>query len=171
MKLKIKYLTIGLVVGVLFATAGSSFAASIIERVTASVRTDFSIELDGERVQLKNAPLAYNGASYLPVREIAELIGKEVDFEDNVIKLDSIKEDEAKMDSDFISIDDLSSIYAVPVSIGDNVSIAHLTFERPDAKPDREIVISIGEMTFDFKIENYRFYVKKSQMEDMGIIQ
>lgn len=89
---RLKYLFVGLLAGILVATAGQSFAASVIEKVTATVRADYSVELDGKKAELKNAPLAYDGNSYLPVREIANLLGKDVDFEDGVIKLDTPKE-------------------------------------------------------------------------------
>lgn len=84
-----KKIIIGFIAGVIFATAGTAMAQTAIEKITAYVRTDFSVELDGQKVELKNAPLAYNGSSYLPVREVSEMLGKEVDFEDGVIKLDT----------------------------------------------------------------------------------
>lgn len=82
-----KKVIIGFIAGVIFATAGTAVAQTVIEKVTATVRTDFTVELDGEKVELTNNPLAYNGSSYLPVKEISELMGKEVGFEDGVIKI------------------------------------------------------------------------------------
>lgn len=82
-----KKVIIGFIAGVLFATAGTAMAKTAIEKITASVRTDYTLELDGKKVDLKNAPLAYDGASYLPVREVSEILGKDVDFKDGVIKL------------------------------------------------------------------------------------
>lgn len=84
-----KKIVIAFVAGVLFATAGTAAATSVIERVTASVRTDYSVEIDGQKVALKNAPLAYNGSSYLPVKEISELLGKEVGFDSGVIQINT----------------------------------------------------------------------------------
>lgn len=77
----------GFIAGMIFATAGTALAQTAIEKITASVRTDYSVEVDGKKVELTNAPLAYNGSSYLPVREVSEMLGKEVDFKDGVIKL------------------------------------------------------------------------------------
>ncbi|MHA7967686.1 stalk domain-containing protein [Paenibacillus sp. CAU 1782] len=88
-----KKMIIAFAAGALFATAGTAAATTVIDRVTASVRTDYSVELDGQKVALKNAPLAYNGSSYLPVKEISELLGKEVSFDSGVIKIDSIVQD------------------------------------------------------------------------------
>lgn len=84
-----KKITLGIIIGILLATAIPAAAEEINKKVTATVRGDFSVEVDGESVALQNFPLAYNGNSYLPVRELATLLGKEVDFKDGVIKLDS----------------------------------------------------------------------------------
>jgi hypothetical protein len=65
-------------------------AEGVMKKVTATIRSDFSIELNGKAVALKNEPLAYNGNSYLPVREISSLLGADVDFENGVIKLDTV---------------------------------------------------------------------------------
>lgn len=82
-----KKVIIGFIVGALFATAGTAMAQTAIEKITASVRTDYSVEVDGKKVELSNSPLVYNGSSYLPVREVSEMLGTEVDFKDGVIKL------------------------------------------------------------------------------------
>ncbi|RJE88632.1 hypothetical protein D3P07_11605 [Paenibacillus sp. 1011MAR3C5] len=84
-----KKIIIGFIAGVIFATAGTVMAQTAIEKITATVRTDYSVEVDGKKVELNNAPLAYNGSSYLPVREVSEMLGKEVDFKDGVIMLDT----------------------------------------------------------------------------------
>lgn len=98
-----KKIVIAFVAGVLFATAGTAAATAVIERVTASVRTDYSVELDGQKVALKNAPLAYNGSSYLPVKEISELLGKEVGFDNGVIKINT-----PAVPTDDISVNEMS---------------------------------------------------------------
>lgn len=84
-----KRYVIGFLAGALFATVGTATASGVLERVTATVRTDYTVELDGKQVTLVNSPLAYNGASYLPVREVSEMLDKEVDFKDGVIILET----------------------------------------------------------------------------------
>ncbi|OBR64958.1 hypothetical protein A7K91_05110 [Paenibacillus oryzae] len=87
-----KKMIISFVAGAMFATAGTAAATSVIERVTASVRTDYSVELYGQKVTLINASLAYNGSSYFPVIEISELLGKKVGFDSGVIKIKLLEE-------------------------------------------------------------------------------
>jgi len=78
---------VGVVVGALLTVVVPVAAEQINKKVTATVRSDFSVELDGKKVDLKNSPLAYDGSSYLPVKEISTLLGKDVDFENGVIKI------------------------------------------------------------------------------------
>lgn len=84
-----KKFVIGIVVGAILATALPVAADEITKKVTATVRNDFSVEVDGKKADLERSPLAYDGSSYLPVREVATLLGKEVDFKDGVIKLNT----------------------------------------------------------------------------------
>ena len=62
------------------------FAANIYDTITAEVRTDYTITLDGETQTLKDGkgntiyPLSYNGTTYLPVRAVANMAGLDVDW-------------------------------------------------------------------------------------------
>ena len=67
----------------LFAGAAG---AGLIREIKAQIRQDFTVEIDGEVKHFKNAqgdavyPVLYNGTTYLPVRAIGELMGKEVSW-------------------------------------------------------------------------------------------
>ena len=58
--------------------------AELIREIKAQIRQDFTVVIDGEIKNFKNAqgeavyPVLYNGTTYLPVRAIGELMGKEV---------------------------------------------------------------------------------------------
>jgi hypothetical protein len=81
-------LIIGMIAGAVLATAGSAYAASAIEKVTAMIRPDYKVVVDGKQVQLKNAPISYNGTTYIPLREAGEMFGRTVGFKDGTITLD-----------------------------------------------------------------------------------
>ena len=76
----------GLIVAlaVVFAFATGVVAKNVFDVIRAEVRTDFVIEIDGEERVFKNVdgervyPILHNGTTYLPVRAIGEILGKDV---------------------------------------------------------------------------------------------
>lgn len=84
-----KKIFFGIIIGILIATAIPVAAEQVNKKVTATVRADFSLQIDGSSFKLESHPLAFDGKSYLPVAEVAKALGKEVAFKDGVIKLDT----------------------------------------------------------------------------------
>ncbi len=83
------------------ATAGTPDKDAAVETVTAEVRDDFTIVLDGESriftdVNGKTVhPLLYNGSTYLPLRAIGGIMGKQVEWdgETKTVKLTGLVTD------------------------------------------------------------------------------
>lgn len=74
-----KKIIFGLAAGLLIGSAGTAIASQTgaVEAVFAK----FNLKVDDrEIVQIE--PLIYDGTSYLPVREVGELLGYQVDYED-----------------------------------------------------------------------------------------
>lgn len=72
-------------------------AATVTQKVQAEICPHFTIIVDGEKQTFTDAngtevyPLVYNGTTYLPVRSIGNLMGKNVGWDDvtNTISLNS----------------------------------------------------------------------------------
>ncbi len=71
------------------ATNGTPDKDAESERISAQLRPDFTVVVDGKTRTFTNVngdavyPLLYDGSTYLPVRSIGELMGKEVNWNSN----------------------------------------------------------------------------------------
>lgn len=71
---------------VAFSFAAGVFAADGVKKITAYIRPDISIVLDGQKQNLKDdngrkvSPIVYNDTTYLPLRAISNAFGKTVDW-------------------------------------------------------------------------------------------
>lgn len=75
-----KVIVLAALMGTCF-TAGV-FASNGVERVDAFLRPDFHVLVDGKEASLRKPPLIYDDNSYLPVKEISELLNVNVNWED-----------------------------------------------------------------------------------------
>ncbi len=66
-----------------FCFAAGAFAANTAQKVEAYLRPDFSVVLNGSKVNLGQAPLVYDGNGYLPIRAVANLLGVAIDWEES----------------------------------------------------------------------------------------
>lgn len=69
-------------------------AAGLITKITAELREDFTIRVDGEKQIFRNAdgervyPILFEGTTYLPVRAIGELMDKTVYWDEGKKEID-----------------------------------------------------------------------------------
>ncbi|OME59498.1 stalk domain-containing protein [Paenibacillus odorifer] len=132
---------IGLVAGMLIGSAGMAAAATTPTVQAALAKFTFSV--DGQKQTLKNDPLVYKGTTYLPVREVAEITGYGLEY-DNTKKSIDLKSkggntvSESKVENsidlgEWISAKKLVEDYAVDVSAASG-KIRDITFELGDKK-------------------------------------
>ena len=83
-------------------------ASSIVTKIQAELRPDFTIMIDGEKQTFRNAngeivePILYEGTTYLPVRAIGELMGKTVYWYENEKRIELKTERSTVTDADVI---------------------------------------------------------------------
>lgn len=75
-----KKFLLGLLVGIAITVSSSAFADTTSTKVEAYLKNDLPIYLDGKKVNLNNAPIIYEGNTYLPLRETATIMGKDVQW-------------------------------------------------------------------------------------------
>jgi hypothetical protein len=98
-----KKFILGLLVGITVTMSTSVFADSTLSKIEAYVNPSISIVIDGKKAELHNAPINYDGSTYLPLRETATLFGKDVTWneESQTIELGDFK---AKVGEDNMEI-------------------------------------------------------------------
>ncbi|AIQ69522.1 stalk domain-containing protein [Paenibacillus graminis] len=132
---------IGLVAGMLIGSAGMAAAATT--PTVQAVLAKFTISIDGQKQTLKNDPLVYKGTTYLPVREVAEMTGYALEFDNSKKFIDfkskggtnvttSQVENEINL-SEWISAKKLVEDYAVDISAASG-KIRDISFELGDKK-------------------------------------
>lgn len=76
--LKYKQFIFGILIGALLFGGLSAIAETPIE----AVLSDIKVTLNGTPLKLENPPIMYQDRTYLPVRKIAEAVGKNVDYDE-----------------------------------------------------------------------------------------
>lgn len=75
-----KKFIVGFICGALIFSSIGVFANSNIERITAKFNPDLPIYLNGEKLPLENGAINYQDTNYLSIRETAEILGLEVNW-------------------------------------------------------------------------------------------
>ncbi|MCR8635738.1 copper amine oxidase N-terminal domain-containing protein [Paenibacillus radicis (ex Xue et al. 2023)] len=81
-----KKLIIGLSIGMMLGSTATAIAATS-ETVQATF-AKFAFKVNGQEKELKTAPLVVDGTSYLPVREVAGLLGYDLKYDDTTRTID-----------------------------------------------------------------------------------
>lgn len=108
-------------------------AATVVQSIQAELRPDFTVVIDGAERTFKNVngevvnPILYNGSTYLPIRAIGEIMGKEVTW----------YEDQKR-----IELNDKKST----VTDADNIVTGQ---NAPSAQPNQQAAPQSGEITVD----------------------
>src|SRR5690554_3572427 len=77
---ELKKFILGFLCGAVIFSASASIAQNGFETVTAYINKTVSIMLNGEKVVLKNQVINYKNTNYLPIRDVAELTGLDVNW-------------------------------------------------------------------------------------------
>ncbi len=134
MKIRNKKISISIaaLLCVLCMTVGGC-AATVVQTIQAELRPDFTVVIDGTERTFKNVngevvdPILYNGSTYLPIRAIGEIMGKEVTWYEDRKRIELNDKKSTVTDADNIVT-------------GQNV---------PSAQPNQQAAPQSGEITLD----------------------
>lgn len=103
-----KLLIVGASALCVVSIAVGALASTVITKIEAELRPDFTIEVDGKEQVFKDAqgnivyPILYDGTTYLPVRAVGELMGKTVYWYEGEKRIDLKTESTTVTDADVI---------------------------------------------------------------------
>jgi len=173
-----KKLILGLVVGLLLGSAMTALASN--EKVLATFRNDFKLVIGDKPAKLEQAPLVYDGKSYLPVREIAGLLGHDVGFEQDTIILNKKEVDEVIQEIDldeWISYKDLAvknNAFAGQITTGSLFSLVLpdlrvlFSFDAAELNENGELVVdSLDGKKIRLIQYNGRTFINKSDIKSV----
>lgn len=75
-----KKVIVSFLAGMVMATSISVYADEGLAKIEAYLRPSLAITLDGKPVALENAPVMYDGSTYLKLRDAAKLTGTDVNW-------------------------------------------------------------------------------------------
>lgn len=112
-----KKFILGIIVGMAIMVTGSVFADGSLKKIEAYLRPSLPITLNGENVTLENPPVMYDGSTYLRLRDIADITGLGVNWNEKSQTVELIKgvetvEQETQIDVNAVNrkIDNLKNI-------------------------------------------------------------
>ncbi len=92
-----KDVVLGAVVGALLIGAAPMAFAKVADAMVPVNYNDIKVTVDGEELKTDKEPFIYEGTTYLPVRAVAEAVGKEVGW-DSATKTVTLTSKEATKD-------------------------------------------------------------------------
>jgi hypothetical protein len=193
--MKLKYMIVGFIAGVFAAVAMTAGASTTFEKFTAVARPDYTLVVDGEKVTLNTPPKTIDGVTHLPIREVATILDKNVNFNSGTITLTSKlesegdkvtapttetnpdKQAESTVSSEWISLRELAEIgIIVQVDPNNVITVGNddnaLKFYSTDIVKNETTQANMidGNGIITIKSDKGLTYLKKSELRSVGII-
>lgn len=172
-----KKTAIALTLGLLIGSAGTAMAAT--SDTVQAVFAKFNFMVNGAEKKLAVDPLVVDGTSYLPVREVAGLLGYQLDYdpESRTIKLDNTTKgvDKVTMITDeWVSLRDLAEKEGLKISTNSK----SLSLEKNGTLLTIEYIFSDGQIVggktplreFGLKIENSVTLLNTQDLRSAGLV-
>ncbi|PZE21509.1 stalk domain-containing protein [Paenibacillus xerothermodurans] len=172
---------LALMIGMLLGSVSTAVAA--IQGEVTAVFANFVLKINGQAQPLDNAPLVHEGNSFLPVRELADLFGYDVAYDDaaRTIELNDRSRSKSPANSEpvdsskWISLRELT-LAGVKTTISPGTSKINVefgsrsfSFNLPNTMDAEKITTSdTGDITM--LIKDGTTYLNRSDLERLGLL-
>lgn len=181
----VRMLIVGLLVGVILATCVPVFGEGT-SKISAYLREGFTFKVKGKTTELQNTPIVYQDTTYLPVRELASMLGYEVGFADNTISLDQKAKDVANVTTtttidttiqlsntewiDLIALSEKCSVLYGPSTVTLQNGETKVKFDLPtNVKGETSVTTDNGLLKV--YVLNGAYYLYINDLKTIGLIQ
>jgi hypothetical protein len=152
----------GLILGLLIATASGVAANSEI----VAKFTSFNFVINGESKQLETQPVVVNGSSYLPVRELSNLLGYDVTYKADTKTIELNGNTSSTDLSGTGETDGASYEWVSYITLAEEYDLSVTTTNSTNT-----MTISNGEITVDIQMPNFKTDGQTATLEtDLGKI-
>ncbi len=141
---------------------GVAAADAVRRNITAELRPDIAVEMNGTKQTLKDAngnvisPIIYNGSTYLPVRAVGELAGMTVYWDENnqTVELTDGSTSTGTSTGNYIGKERAKEIALADAGLSySNVTFFRVELEWDDGKPEYEVEFYSGNKEYDYEID------------------
>lgn len=138
-----KKFILGLIVGITITASTSAFADTTLQTIEAYLNPSLPITLDGKQLSLNNVPITYQGTTYLPLRDTATIVGKDVNWNESTRTVELIsknyKKEEPIVNQVFYNYTEVSKKYPFYFHEYDKDFKLFVTFEENDYHLERDV--------------------------------
>ena len=134
---------------------GSASLAAAAPSTVQALLTKFSFSIDGQEQNLKSDPLVYNGKTYLPVRDVAEITGYDLKF-DNKTKSIELKSKSSLIETSTPTLDEAKE---KQIKINETVTQDNMTLKLKGLSYADFIPYEPGAAAGSYPQEGYKFAV------------
>lgn len=175
---------VAFVAGVLFTTVGSAYADNGLTKIEAYLRPSLPIMLNGESIRLESPPVVYDGSTYLKLRDIANLTGITVKWNEETETVELKKDTDingAAKNETYIPYVDLPRLYGLSVISENGKNLLLISNDdttlsvNMDSNGNREDgqygVLQTNKGEIHYLIELSRHSFLKSDLIEYGLIK
>lgn len=144
---------------------GSATLASAAPSTVQAVLTKFSFSVNGQEQKLESDPLVYNGKTYLPVREVAEITGYKLNYDNKSksIKLES-KEDTVVNDNTTTTPKPAST----PAKNGETIDVGDFKIKVNSVTYEKEFSGFVAGKDEEFAVINFDVFITKEPVYELN---
>lgn len=143
MKKRIKDIIIGFIIGCLLMTTTPVLANTILQKIDV-VLNSVDVQVNGEKLEADT--ILYNGSTYLPMRKVAEAVGKDIEWNQDTMTANIIEKSDIKLNNEITIVEntDLKTSDGIKIKVINNKNYINLEdcYKKYNDEENKKIKVS-----------------------------